>query len=308
MITNQDFWKKNSFSIITPLYNKESYILRTISSVFEQEGVSFEIIIIDDGSTDGSLNRVKRINDPRIRIIEQSHKGVSTARNRGIKEARYEWVAFLDADDEYKPGFLASINTLINQYPECGVAATSYEIVGMDTVNSTQFFSKYPPHWQGMIDDYFADMLWGEPFNTSSVVVRKDLLNKVKGFPENLHHYEDILTWFSLSLLTNFSYLNEPLSIYHKEIIGSASKQPMDIMQTPMVDFLLKCSRDRSLPAGRRESARDLAAKLQLRTIRKLINKGKRLEALHLLWKCRGSNQFKTKWNSYFREIVNPFS
>ena len=87
------------FSVVIPLYNKELSIINTIQSVLDQTFQNFEIVVVNDGSTDRSVEMVEQFNDPRIRIINKSNGGVSSARNRGIQEAKYELVAFLDADD-----------------------------------------------------------------------------------------------------------------------------------------------------------------------------------------------------------------
>ena len=90
------------FSIIIPLYNKEKYIVNTIKSVLNQSFSKFEVIVVDDGSSDNGVNAVKKIDDSRIKIITQKNQGVSAARNNGIKNAKYEYIAFLDADDLWK--------------------------------------------------------------------------------------------------------------------------------------------------------------------------------------------------------------
>src|SRR5690554_5521626 len=87
------------FSVVIPLYNKELSISNTIQSVLDQTFQNFEIVIVNDGSTDNSVKEVEKFDDKRIRLIHQENQGVSAARNRGIKEARYEWIAFLDGDD-----------------------------------------------------------------------------------------------------------------------------------------------------------------------------------------------------------------
>jgi glycosyltransferase involved in cell wall biosynthesis len=82
------------FSVIIPLYNKELSISNTIQSVLDQTFQNFEIVIVNDGSTDNSVKEVEKFDDKRIRLIHQENKGVSAARNRGIEEAKYEWIAF----------------------------------------------------------------------------------------------------------------------------------------------------------------------------------------------------------------------
>src|SRR5690554_7052561 len=87
------------FSVVIPLYNKELSINNTIQSVLNQTFQDYEIVVVNDGSTDKSLEVVKQINDFRIRIINKLNGGVSSARNRGIEESKFDWIAFLDGDD-----------------------------------------------------------------------------------------------------------------------------------------------------------------------------------------------------------------
>ncbi|MDM5272778.1 glycosyltransferase family A protein, partial [Sulfurovum sp. zt1-1] len=112
------------FSVVIPLYNKEQYIAKTLESVLLQTFQEYEIIVVDDGSTDKSTFEVKRYNDNRIRLIQQENAGVSAARNRGIEEANYDLIAFLDADDEWLPNHLQELINLRIDYPECEVFAT----------------------------------------------------------------------------------------------------------------------------------------------------------------------------------------
>ncbi|MGI6022871.1 MAG: glycosyltransferase family 2 protein, partial [Methanoculleus sp.] len=90
-------------SVVIPLYNKAPYIARALASVITQTCQGFEVIVIDDGSTDGGAEIVRRLDDTRIRVIRQENRGVSAARNRGIESARTDFIAFLDADDEWMP-------------------------------------------------------------------------------------------------------------------------------------------------------------------------------------------------------------
>ena len=120
-------------SIVIPLYNKAAVICRTMESVKQQIFSDFEILIVNDGSTDDSLSVLmdflsenEAVFKNSVRLIEQENKGVSAARNQGIKEARGEIIAFLDADDEWLPDYLKTIAFLVEKYPECDIFGTAY--------------------------------------------------------------------------------------------------------------------------------------------------------------------------------------
>ena len=103
-------------SVIIPLYNKSKYIARALDSVFVQTYRDFEVIVVDDGSTDDGPEIVKGYSDPRIRLIYQVNAGPGAARNRGAEESMGPWLAFLDADDELLPDFLKLLQRASHQY------------------------------------------------------------------------------------------------------------------------------------------------------------------------------------------------
>ena len=113
-------------SVVIPLYNKEKQIAKTLQTVLNQTYQDFEIVIVNDGSTDGSVDEVKKFLNPRIRLINQKNGGVSAARNRGIEEAKGEYIAFLDADDVWDIEHLEVLYQLILAYPKNGAYATAY--------------------------------------------------------------------------------------------------------------------------------------------------------------------------------------
>jgi glycosyltransferase involved in cell wall biosynthesis len=107
-----------NISVVIPLYNKAAEIERTLRSVLAQTLSPLEIIVVDDGSTDGSAAIVERVGGERVRLVHQQNRGVSAARNRGIELSRGEYVAFLDGDDRWNPDYLQTLAAFIARHPD----------------------------------------------------------------------------------------------------------------------------------------------------------------------------------------------
>ena len=118
-----------SFSIIIPLYNKAPYIERAINSVLNQSLQNFEIIVVNDGSSDGGEKIVTKLEDERLKLVSQKNAGVSAARNKGALEAKSEYLAFLDGDDTWEPNFLSELVKLIADFPNAGIYGTSNSFI-----------------------------------------------------------------------------------------------------------------------------------------------------------------------------------
>jgi glycosyltransferase involved in cell wall biosynthesis len=196
------------FSVIIPLYNKESFIARTLQSVLDQTFQEFEIIIVNDGSTDRSVKEVERFNDERIRLVEQTNAGVSAARNRGIDEAKHDLIAFLDADDLWDMDFLETIFSLVVKYSTCSIFATNYFILTHDNVKRQLIINGLPKDFtDGVILNYFTIASQSDPLICSSaVVVNKNALKLINGFPIGIRAGEDLLTWARLASQFDMAY------------------------------------------------------------------------------------------------------
>jgi glycosyltransferase involved in cell wall biosynthesis len=205
------------FSVVIPLYNKEQTIERAVRSVLNQTVQDFEIIIVNDGSTDGGPQVVKGIGDARIRLIHQENQGVSAARNRGITEARSDLIAFLDADDEWKPAFLDKVVRLVYDFPEAAVFATRYFYCeGRGLVRESWVRGVPSCPWEGIVEDYFGVAARSDPpICSSAVAVKKESLRAVGGFPIGVTSGEDLLTWARLAVRYKIAYSSEPLSTFH---------------------------------------------------------------------------------------------
>lgn len=226
-------------SVVIPLYNSEKYISRSICSVIQQTCQDFEIIVVDDGSTDHGANIVRQFNHPKIRIIQQKNGGVSAARNTGIHASQGELIAFLDADDEWLPNHLEIIHALSVKYPQCGVFGTSYFF---KKENGNSSLPILPDKFtfqgkEGIMDNYY-EMASGTdlPMQTSAYAVRKEMIEKIGGFPTGIPSGEDILTLARLQAICEFAYSKEPTSYYYltsgesKSIRTIKDKDPLDAM------------------------------------------------------------------------------
>lgn len=204
------------FSVVIPLYNKEHTIERAIRSVLSQTVQDFEIIVVDDGSTDDGPQRAARIVDQRIRVIRQENQGVSAARNRGIAEAQYDLIAFLDADDEWMPTFLETIVRLVASFPQAAVFATSYLFCKGEGITWGPVLRGLPdPPWEGILDDYFGLAARSDPpVCSSAVVARKEAIQAVGGFPVGVTAGEDLLTWARLAAHCTIAYASSQQSVY----------------------------------------------------------------------------------------------
>lgn len=114
------------FSIVMPVWNKRHFIQATLDSVFGQSWQRFELIAVDDGSTDGSADLLRGLADPRIRLVEQPRAGAGAARNAGMAVARSEWIAFLDADDLWHADHLVELDRVRRAHPDAGLIATAF--------------------------------------------------------------------------------------------------------------------------------------------------------------------------------------
>ena len=195
------------FSVVIPLYNKEKEIKDTIKSVLNQTYKPDEVIVVDDGSTDDSAKIVETFKE--VKLIKQKNSGVSSARNRGIKEVKNEYICFIDADDLWEREFLEEIRELIIKFPNNFFYSTSHKMIDE---NGKVIYPKIPfENFQGEIDffDYFKD--YYGILNSSSVCIKKSV-NLF--FPEGEKKGEDICMWIELGLKSKLAFSSKHLSIY----------------------------------------------------------------------------------------------
>jgi len=185
-----------NFSIIIPLYNKQNFISRAVQSVLSQSHKNFELIIVNDGSTDNSLMVVSKFKDYRIKLVNKENGGVSSARNTGIDASSNEWICFLDADDYWLTNHLEEISYLLRNYPEGKI----YSTLKLEKTNNglRTITNQFPDNFEGYVENYFSFAKKDTVFNSSSVCINKKALIEIDKFDTNLTHGEDLDVWFKL--------------------------------------------------------------------------------------------------------------
>lgn len=206
-----------------PLYNKAPYVRKAVESVVGQTRRDWELIVVDDGSTDGGGDIVTSIADPRIRLVRQENAGVSAARNRGVAlsgEAAFRspYICFLDADDWWEPTFLEEMAALIERYPDAGIYGTSYWIVKngrkrLAPIGVEEGFA------EGEINycQVYARTLC-MPLTSITVCIPRRVFDEVGGFPEGITLGEDFLLWLRIAINHKTVLLNTPLANYNQDV------------------------------------------------------------------------------------------
>jgi glycosyltransferase involved in cell wall biosynthesis len=212
------------FSVVIPLYNKSQHIANTLNSVLCQNFDDFEIIIIDDGSTDGGGDVVAQINDDRITLIHQVNSGVSVARNCGVDQSKGEYVAFLDADDEWLPWHLDELDGLIKEFPDCGIYSVAHYI--------TQGGIKYYPstgvakEFRGIIDHIYTTFSKGLALiNSSTACVKKDAFYRSGCFPVGITRGEDVYIWLKIANKERLAHSSKVCVQYNKDAVNRSNHE-----------------------------------------------------------------------------------
>ena len=204
-------------SIITPIYNSQDYLKETIASVLQQSFSDWELILVNDGSTDLSKDIALSFDDSRIRYFEQPNKGVAAARNMGLQMIRGDFIAFLDSDDILPKNSLKMRRNLFDENPELAFADG---VVIKKSVDLTTIFEEWTPSFQG---NPLRDLcrLEGRSFLGLTWMIKRQA-GKVYSFNESLTHSEDLLFFMELARKGGeYAYTYEPTLIY-RQSEGSA--------------------------------------------------------------------------------------
>lgn len=231
-------------SVVMPLFNKEREVRSAVASVLAQSFEDFELLVVNDGSTDCSRQIVQELRDARIVVINQENGGVSAARNTGIQLARAGLIAFIDADDLWHVDFLATIVSLHTDFPQAQWFATGYEI--RHPVRG-RFVSKLrgagKDFQRGILPDYFSLAICSDPPVWSSATgVMRDAIQVIGGFPVGIGSGEDLLTWAQLAVRFPLAYEARSLAVFrvsdthrradHANRVGNALRQLVEEFPT----------------------------------------------------------------------------
>jgi glycosyltransferase involved in cell wall biosynthesis len=283
------------FTVIVPLYNKAPYVQMALQSVLGQTFADFEVVVVDDGSTDGGAALVDAISDPRLRLVRQANAGVSAARNRGVAQARGQWISFLDADDWLHPEFLARMDRLADAHP------------GVDIVAASSNEAPHREGWRPLAWPVPADApvelirdlpgRWIRPcFNMNTIAFRRELLlGLMPCFVVGMSESEDVDLFFRAAERSPIAYLPVPLACYRTAVADSLMQVAPPSILLAFQARLRERVRRGEVPAHLVRSTLRLANQTEIWAARRELDSGQRRAALATLlrgWRA----SFRARW------------
>ena len=233
--------KENSIyiSVVIPLYNKQNSIVATLQSVLAQTYTNYEIIVVDDGSTDESANVAEatlREFSGRLlgyglefRVIKKENGGVCSARNRGIQEAKYDYIALLDGDDQWEKHYLEEQVKLIQDFPEAKMWGINFaEMSNGELIRKLP--TGLPEGYRGYVENYFQiPGRTSDLYCSSSVVIQKEVFDKVGYFDERIKYAEDKDMWFRIIATYPVVFYDRYMAFYLFDAENRASNKPIPL-------------------------------------------------------------------------------
>ena len=289
------------FSVVVPLYNKAPYVRAAIESVLAQTCGDLEVVVVDDGSTDGGPDVVRAIRDPRVRLVQQANAGVSAARNRGIEAACGEWVAFLDADDWHHPRYLEVLQQVQQRHPQVdAVAARFVRIPDHGPAAPSPWVVPQEPAVE-LVEDLPSRWMRGETLFTGSIAIRRSRLQAMQPcFAPGEHIGEDLDLWFRVAEQTPIALAHAPLAAYRVGVQGSLTGGMAVDTFPPWVERLRQRARSPAMGPARRASTLDYIAQLELDMARNLLARGRRRDAIGWLLRARRAVSSRRWWLTAF--------
>lgn len=213
------------FSVIIPLFNKERYIKHAVNSVFAQTFDDFELIVVDDGSSDQGMEKVEAILDPRIKLYAQKNSGASAARNFGVEKALGEHIALLDADDVWEKNHLTEFYRSIQKFPDAALYCNAYRIILPGGFSHRAIYNLPQKNEIVPVVDYFKASIVHPLANSNSVMFKKKDFIEIGGFDPYIFCSEDIDLWIRFALYKKVVFNPVVTNSYDKTIEKSLSKQ-----------------------------------------------------------------------------------
>jgi glycosyltransferase involved in cell wall biosynthesis len=291
-----------TISVVIPLYNKAPYIERAIRSVLVQTVAPDEIIVVDDGSTDGGGDLVEAIQHPLIKLVRQENQGVSVARNRGIALARGELIAFLDADDAWEPQYLEEIYALRRRFPEAGAYATAVELVDRQGSRRRPPYAFPVPDGGQVLMEFFVEGALDTGMFTPAVAAPKAVLQEVGGFMPGELLSQDRDVWLKIALRYPIAWSHASLvKCYMDPVHKNRMRQERLFSREPAISQTARAA----LASGRltpeqADRLRELAAGYQMLAALHCLRQGKKQEARQILEYARGTRRFCQEWKWYW--------
>ena len=219
------------FSAVIPAHNAAATIARAVRSVHQQTCLVSEIIVVDDGSTDDTARVLGSFRNMGVTVVRTENRGVAAARNTGANLATGDVVAYLDADDEWAPGFVRAMKSLLAAEPAAWVAASGYSVVleAQRTTSSYDVIARPDFLDKQLLASYFAASvaMRASVICSSAVCIRREMATTLLRFPEGETHGEDVLVWTRAALSAPIGYSPRPLSVYYRSVgAGTWVKSP----------------------------------------------------------------------------------
>ncbi|MEC7247296.1 MAG: glycosyltransferase family 2 protein [Bacteroidota bacterium] len=235
---------KNRFSVVIPVFNKEKYIKETILSVFNQTYDNYEIIIINDASTDNSLKIIEEvISDKAVIINNKNNLGLSASRNIGFEASSYKYIAFLDGDDVWDKNFLKEINELIINFPKESIFGTYYKenydgkiLYPKININKKLLGTKF------VVKNFFEANLRRLIITQSCLVFKKNIFDTVGLYNPEITFAEDIDFYIRCFQNFNLAYSYQTYHMQRKMVHKSISNSKTDNLNYPLLDKYLGVS------------------------------------------------------------------
>jgi glycosyltransferase involved in cell wall biosynthesis len=227
------------FSVIIPLYNKENYVQQTIESVLQQTFADFELIVVNDVSTDKSVAIVSQISDARIKLVENpKNSGLSTTRNHGISKASGEIITLLDADDLWLPTFLETIKNLYETFPKASIYGTDYieKYAHQENLEPKKNISKSLKGTSFIVSNFFEASMFQPIFSQSNVAFKKEVCTESIVFNPKITFAEDIDFYIKYGSKYKVAYQYEALAEVRFDVPNQMSKNAITSKTLPDLD------------------------------------------------------------------------